>query len=583
MLLKKNNKNKKIANNKMKPEIKKVVKKWALDNARKYKGKANQGAVISKIINEIPEIKTKLKEIMPEIAGIIKEVNSLGIEKQIKELEKIAPELLEEKKKTEEKKLKPLPKAVKGKVVTRMAPSPSGPLHIGHAFVLSLNSEYAKKYDGKLILRIEDTNPENIYPPAYEMIEQDAKWLTQNKIAKIEIQSSRLEKYYAYAETLIKKGQAYVCKCDPDKFRKLIQAKKACKCRNLDPKEHEKRWKKMFKEYKPGEAILRIKTDLENPNPALRDWPAMRINTHKHPKTGTKYKVWPLMNFSVVCDDHDLGITHSIRGKDHMTNEERQKQVRRLFGWKDPVALFFGRINFKGIKLSSTETRKKIEYGEYEGWDDIRLHTIRALKRRGYQPEAFIKFAIDMGLSLTDKTVDKKEFYKILNSHNKEIIEPKANRYFFVWDPVEVAINKAPSKKVELALHPDFPKRGKRILNFDRVVLITKDDFKRIEQGKLYRLMDCWNFTRKNGKLTYHSGDIETYRKKGAGIFHWLPIEEKTVNVEVLMPDNKLIKGVGESGISKLKIGDIVQLERFGFCRLDSIKKGVYKFWYAHR
>src|SRR3989344_1308922 len=247
----------------------------------------------------------------------------MSLNEQRKELESIAPELLEEKKKEEGPRLKPLPNAEKGKVIMRMAPSPSGPLHVGHAYVVGLTSALCKEYDGKFILRIEDTNPENIYSPAYDMIPEDINWLTHDQIDEVVIQSERLKEYYDYCEKLIEMGHAYVCTCDADAFRELAIARKACSCRSLTVEENQHRWDRMFLDYKPGEAVVRIKTDIDHPNPALRDWPAFRINDSKHPRKGTEFKVWPLMNFAVAVDDHLLCVTHSVRGKDHIDNEKK--------------------------------------------------------------------------------------------------------------------------------------------------------------------------------------------------------------------------------------------------------------------
>ncbi len=566
-----------------KSDIDSIIWKWALDNARRFDGKANPGAVIGKLLKEMPEIKKKLKDISPKVQAIVAEVNGMSIKQQLERLKDLAPELLEHKKIVEKKELKELKNAKKGKVVLRMAPSPSGPLHIGHAFVLSINSEYARKYDGKLILRIDDTNPENIYPQSYKMIEEDANWLTEKNMAQVVCQSDRLKDYYDYGEKLFAKGKAYVCTCNPDKFRELILKKQECPCRKLSIKEQHLRWDKMFLDYKPGDAVVRIKTDIKHRNPALRDWSAFRVNLEKHPKQGTKNRVWPLMNFAVACDDHDLKVTHAIRGKDHMDNARKQAQLCEFFKWKPPVDLYFGRINFKGAKLSTTETRKRIEYGEFTGWDDVRLQTIRALKKRGYQPKAFVKFAIDMGLTLTDKTVTIEEFFKMLNSHNRDIIDKKANRYFFVWNPVKLTIDKSPKKTVEINLHPDFPRRGKRKFKFDGIIWITKDDLKDIQTNNLCRLMDCINFKKKGKKYIFDSEEYGKYKQEGSRILHWLPSTEKAVKVQVLMPDGKIKKGIAESDVGKLKIGDIVQFERFGFCKLNRIENKLYEFCYAHR
>ncbi len=561
-------------------DIKKEARKWALQNALKYEGKANPGSVIGRLLKEHPALKEKLKDLSKDIQAVIAEVNKLGVKKIEAELKKKHPELLEAKEKPKQHELKDLPNA-KGKIVMRVAPAPSGPLHIGHAYVLGLSAEYCKKYNGKLIIRIEDTNPDNIYAPAYDLIPENANWLTENKIDHVIIQSDRLHTYYDYAEKLIAKAHAYVCTCSADDFRALIAKKQACPCRDKPVDEQHQRYDKMFSGYEPGEAVMRIKTDVQHPNPAMRDWPAMRINHTKHPRAGTKHKVWPLMNFSVAIDDHELGITHSIRGKDHMDNEKRQKYIFDYFSWKPPTHIYVGRINFEGFDLSTTETRKKIEYGEYEDWDDIRLPFLGAFERRGYNPEAFRQFAVDMGVTQTDKTVSEEEFFKTLNHHNRILLDPVVNRYFFIKDPIDITIAKAPEQTVELKLHPEYPKRGMRTFATHTEFYVSKEDHKKFKTGKLYRLMDCLNFKKSTKGFAFESTEHEEYKKKGEFILHWLP-KESTVKVDVLMPDGTILSGLGEPALAKLKKGTVVQFERFGFCRFDKKEKDKYQFWFTH-
>jgi glutamyl-tRNA synthetase len=568
----------------MDKELEALIRKWVLANAVRYEGKASFGAVLGKLLAEQPELKDQLKTLTREIKAVVDAVNGLALDEQRKELQTIAPDLLEVRHEKQEHFLKELPDAEPGKVVMRMAPSPSGPLHIGHAYVTNMNSEYCRKYNGMLLLRIEDTNPENIYPPAYKMLEEDGQWLTKNNVKKVVVQSDRLHTYYDHAEKLVAMGKAYVCTCNPDVFRALIMKKRACPCRNLEVNEQQLRWDRMFAGYEPGEAVLRIKTNIDDPNPAMRDWPAMRINHHTHPRTGTKEKVWPLMNFSVAIDDHELGVTHTIRGKDHKDNEKRQRHIFDAFSWKMPVHLYVGRINFSDFEVSTTETRKAIEQGKYSGWDDIRLPFLAALRRRGYQPETFIQWAIDMGLGENDKTVSREEFFKNIDAHNRRILEPLANRYFFVDEPVQVRIAGAPKQTVELALHPDHPGRGTRKLETHEEFYLAKSDVDRLSDGKLYRLMECGNFEKKGTTFTYHSRDIETFREKGsARIMHWLPISKDLAKVEVLMPDNTRCQGYGEPGLKQLKEGTIVQFERFGFVRLDKKQGDKLIFWFTHK
>ena len=572
----------------MAEDNKTLARKWALQNAVRYNGKAQLGAVIAKLIGDQPKLKAKLKELQPELKKVVAEVNKLSVAKQRAELEKIAPELLEEKPKEEKKELKPLPKAKAGKVVMRLAPSPSGPLHVGHAYVLGLTAAYCKRYKGKLLLRIEDTNPDNVYPPAYQLLEKDAQWLTGQGVHKVLIQSDRLHTYYDYGEKLIAAGKAYVCTCDPDIWRTMIMEKKPCPCRELSTAEQHARWDKMFAEFEPGQAVVRIKTSVTDPNPAMRDWPAFRINHHVHPRQKTKHRVWPLMNLSVAIDDHENGITHTIRGKDHKDNEKRQKYIYDAFGWTVPEHMYVGRINFTDLSLSATEMRKGIEYEKYTDWDDPRLPTLLALRRRGYQPEALLKYAEAMGLHESDKTLPAHEFFKILDAFNREIIEPKADRYFFVWDPVTIDVANAPPLKPKLSKHPSFPKRGSRTIATGSRFYIAKDDKAKLKSGKVYRLMDCLNFTwkNKNGKVEFHSQTHADYEKAGAaGIMHWLPADTtaKLAKVKVRLPNNDVLEGLGEPDMLKLKPRAIVQLVRKGFCRLDDKHGEKLEFLFAHR
>ncbi len=557
-----------------------IIKKYTLQNAIKFNGKASAGAVIGKILGEKPELKSKIKEIAKKVSEAINEINKLSLEEQKQLLEKQAPGLLKRKKHKEKERTLPELKNTKN-LVMRFEPSPSGPLHIGHAYVLSLNSEYCRKYKGKLILRIGDTNPENIYEPAYELIQKDAEWVTKNNISKVIIQSDRLELYYKYMERLLDLEKAYICTCNPEKYKQLILKQQPCPCRNLKKQEQKQRWKKMFKEYKQGQAVARIKTDLKNKNPAMRDFPVFRINDSKHPKKGDKHRVWPLMNMAVTVDDIETKVTHVIRAKDHYDNAMRQKYIYNYLKKPFPLPTFVGRINFQGMPVSCSKTRPLIENKTYTGWDDIRLPFLAALKRKGFQPEALIHYAIDVGISLNDKTVTKDEFFKTINAFNKDIIDKKAYRYFFIWNPKEITIENAPQQEIELDLHPDNKKGGRNFTTKNKFY-ITEDDFKSLKENKLYRLMDCLNFTKQENKLIFHSEDYKNYKEKGEKIIHWLP-KEDLIKVEVLMPDNKIVKGLGEKTLNNLKVNDIIQLERFGFCRLDKKEKNKLKFWFAHK
>jgi len=396
-------------------DFEKKIKAYALKNALAHEGKAMQGPVISSLFNEGLK-KSEVGKYAKKISEIILEVNSLSIEEQEKEFEKL-------EKQTSHREvregLEELPDAKKG-VVMRFAPSPSGPYHVGHAMTACISFLYVKKYKGKFYVRIEDTNPENIYPPAYKMIKQESDWLF-DKIAKVIIQSERMEIYYEYLEKLIKKNAVYVCTCSQEKFKEFIDKKKDCPCRKNTLKENMEKWKKMLdkKGYEEGEAVVRFKSSMKHKNPAMRDFPLARINLTKHPLQGNKYRVWPLMNLCVTVDDIEMKMTHIIRAKDHRDNAERQKMIYEVLGKKFPWTAFLGKIHFKDMELSTTKMRQAIEKHEYKGWDDKRLPTIASLRKQGYKPQAFWKFAEQVGLSESDKVMDREEYFKLLDNFNK--------------------------------------------------------------------------------------------------------------------------------------------------------------------
>jgi glutamyl-tRNA synthetase len=277
-------------------DLEKLVYKYALINAVKHKGKAHNGAVIGSIMSSESELRKEAKTISKLAKEIVEKVNAMDTQEQIFELEKTGGKV-GEKKKTEEKGLTELPEP-HDNVVLRFAPNPSGPLHIGHARAVVLNSEYAKRYNGKLVLRIEDTDPRRVYLDAYDMIPEDLKWMGV-QCDETFIQSDRIPIYYEYAEKSIKIGVAYMCTCEGGEFKKLKDNSESCPCRELSIEENLNRWEQMFN-MDEGEAVLRIKTDINHKNPAIRDWVAMRVVEEEHPRIGYKYRIYPMMNFSVI-------------------------------------------------------------------------------------------------------------------------------------------------------------------------------------------------------------------------------------------------------------------------------------------
>ncbi len=428
----------------------------ALQNAVKHGGVPQAGAVIGMVMGAHPELRSRAKEVSPLAKEAIADVAILSAEERIVKLKELAPEMYDSIfEKHEHKKVLPDLEGSENGVVMRFAPNPSGPLHIGHARAAALNDVYVKQCGGRYILRIEDTDPKRVDPEAYEMVKEDIKWLGLG-ITETVTQSDRLSIYYDLCDQLIRKGGAYVCTCDNEHFKELKQAKTACPHRDQSVEVNHDLWKKMLDHgFKEGEASVRIKTDLSHPDPAMRDFPAFRtLDSPPHPKV--KAHVYPLMNFSVVADDHLLGVTHVIRGKDHIANTRRQRYIYDHFGWKVPVYRHYGRMGIEGVVLSTSQMRLGINEGTYCGWDDIRLGTLRALARRGISPEAVKNAMIAIGIGDVDISFSWDNLY----AENRKIVDPVANRYFFVPDPVEITIHGAPAHEAHAMLHPSDPARG---------------------------------------------------------------------------------------------------------------------------
>ena len=553
-------------------DLEEIVYKHALLNAAKHKGSANPGAVIGSIMSQEAELRSRAKEVSSIAGKIVAQVNNLTADELASEIEKYDVEV-KEKKTKKEVGLQELP-GTHENIVMRFAPNPSGPLHVGHARAAVPNAEYVKRHDGKLILRIEDTDPKRVYEPAYEMIPEDLEWLGI-KADEIIYQSDRFETYYDYAKQLIEKGAAYMCTCDGATFKELKDNCKPCPCRDNSVEENLELWEK-FPEMDVGEAVLRVKTDIEHKNPAIRDWVAMRIVKESHPRLGDKYSIYPMMNFSVAVDDHLLGLTHVLRGKDHLANTEKQKYLYEHMGWEMPEFIHYGRLKMEDIALSTSKAMEGIEKGEYSGWDDPRLGTLKALARRGIDPRTIYSLITEIGVKSSDSAISWKKIHGL----NRNYIEPIANRYFFVENPVEITVDGYDDGEVtiERPLHADHTDRGNRKLLFDGTAYLAKED---INDG-IVRLMDAVNADISGDNISYNSTSFEDARSQKAKIIQWVPVKEN-VPVKIVMPDGSVKKVLGEIDIKDLKVGDMVQFERVGFARLDEITDDAIIFYFAHK
>jgi glutamyl-tRNA synthetase len=575
-------------------ELREFIRKAALLNAVSHDGKAQSGALVGKILGEKAELRSRVKELAGVINSVVSEVNNLSFAEQKAIVEASWPET-QKKEKAEEKHLSTLPNADKYKqIVTRFSPNPDCVLHLGSARAILLSHEYARIYNGKFILRFEDTDPKIKRPSLkfYDSIRQELKWLGC-AVDEEYIQSDRLPIYYEYTEKLIGDGNAYVCECPSEEFRKKIIAKIACPCRDLQVGEHLERWHRMLTGgYREGQAVVRVKTDLENPNPAIRDWPALRIiDTIKypHPRVGSKYIVWPLYNLAAGLDDHLMGMTHIIRGKEHYTNMVRQKYMYDYLGWNYPEAIHYGRLKITGADLSKSKIVIGIKEGTYQGFDDPRLGTFAALRKRGITPEAIKKMIIDVGIKPHDVTLSWENLY----SYNRKILDTISNRYFFVAEPIELKVTQLPKRgfPVSLPLQPDKPELHREYLinpeeNSQLSFWIPKKDVEVMEPEKVFRLMELFNIkiegkTDNSVTAKFASESYEDVRKIKVQLIQWIP-KFTEFPTQVVMPDASVTEGFAEADCKKLKPNAIIQFERFGFVRINEVDEKLIAY-YAHK
>ncbi len=567
----------------MSDDLATVARKFALQNAIQH-GEADAKSCMGRVMGAHPEFRSRAGEVMPALMAACKEVNAMSPDEQQAELEALAPDLLETKKRERQEGLKPLPTAENGSVVLRFAPNPNGPLSLGHARGVAIMSEYARIHDGEVVLRFDDTDPQvkpPLYDPAhgidaYQMIAEDYAWLAGKPADRVVKASDRIETYHDHARQLIETGGAYVCTCEAEAWRDLKNAATPCSHRDLEVAIHQEAFAKMVAgDYDAGEAVLRVKTDIEHKDPALRDWTAFRIVAKDaiHPREAAgeigHHVCWPLLDFESAVEDHLQGVTHIIRGKDLMDSTRKQAFLYEHMGWEYPETLYWGRISIHEFgKFSTSAMRKGVEDGTYTGWDDPRLPTIRALKRRGYDAGAVHRFWVSLGISEKDIAVSLEN----MDGENGKTIDEQAPRFFFVPDPKEVAVDGIDGKTAMPLVHPSHLDQGHRTIEASSPVLIPG-----AEAAAKFRLKDLGNVD--DGAYSGEEMD------RGRPILQWLPKKDAkpfTVLKPSFLHDGddgevtlETVDGVVEPAALE-NVGGVVQFERFGFVMLESETTGVW-------
>ena len=580
--------------------VEEILLKIVLENAITHNGKAAFNSVMKTFAGTYPEYRPQIKQLIPTIQKLIADVNAMEIGSQIEKLKQLDPTskvFQEAKREKKEISLPPLEGAIEGKVVTRMPPAPNGYLHLGHAKAAFIDWEYAQTYKGRMILRFDDTNPKDVIEKFYDEQKKDLKWLGITWEQEY-CTSDNIETHYKLAKKLIEQGDAYVCTCSNETIRDNRQKQIECACRSLTSEEHLKRWERMFSEFQEGEAILRFKGDMKSKNTAMRDPTLFRIIDHTHPRHGNKYRVWPTYDFAGPIEDSLSGVTHAFRTKEYELRDELYFALLERLNLRKPKLLEFARLNVRDMITSKRKIKKLIQEGYVSGFDDIRLITLRALKRRGFIPAAIKQFVLSQGISKAEGEVT----FEQLEVINRKLIDESTPRRFFVSNPILLKIENSDPITATIPNHPDNQTLGKRTVTVQDAVYISQEDAQRFQVDTVFRLKDLFNvkvteISKEHITAEFHSKKVLQNTLK----IQWVPSHENVdvtvlkANPPILLKDpetgnetfnkNSLITihGLGEPNLTQANVDDRFQFERFGFVRIDSIQNGKITAVYTHK
>ena len=504
-------------------------------------------------------------------------------------------------------RLPDLDDAEQGNVITRFPPEPNGYPHIGHAKAAIIDEEYAKKYNGKLILRYDDTNPLKEKIEYYDAIKAGLDWLGV-KPQIIKNTSDDIEKLYEYARKLIQKNFAYVCTCAPEVIKKNRINSITCNCVSNPIEKNLKQFNEMVSGAYEGDggndassvakssAILRYRGNMSSLNTAMRDPTLFRvIKDGNHPRVGAKYSLWPTYDFAAPLEDSLDGVTHAMRTKEYELRNELYYSILDNLDLPKPRLIEFSRLEFEGIPVSKRKITPLIEKGIIKRWDDPRLPTLVGLKRRGILPEAIRKFVMSLSITLSET----KPSIEILESFNRKLLDPISPRLFFVKKPVKLCIDSLDAKTVEIKNHPTLDMGGRKV-TVENIIYISNDDAIRIKTGDTLRLMDLCNIeilsieALKDDRMGGNSGECVIHAlNKGNEVSHKIPkiqwvSDKDKVEYNVLKPlplyngenynENNLLidEGYAESFVSNLPLGTQFQFVRYGFCKVDDKSTAIF-------
>ena len=459
---------------------------------------------------------------------------------------------------------KDLAEGVYDHVQTRFPPEPSGYLHIGHAKSILLNYGLAQKYGGKFNLRFDDTNPTKEKTEFVESIMADVKWLGADFEDRLFFASNYFQQMYECAVLLIKKGKAFVCDLTADQIREyrgdFTTPGKESPYRNRSIEENLKLFEEMKEgKYQDGEKVLRAKIDMASPNINMRDPVIYRVARMTHHNTGDAWCIYPMYDFAHPIEDAIEHITHSICTLEFEDHRPLYDWVVRECEFENPPRqIEFAKLYLTNVITGKRYIKKLVEDGIVDGWDDPRLVSIAALRRRGYTPEAIRKFVDLVGVSKANSSVD----YAMLEYCIREDLKLKKARMMAILDPVKLVIDNYPEGQTEMLEVPnnlENPELGSRMVPFGRELYIEREDFMEEPPRKYFRLfpgnevrlmsayfVTCTGFEKdENGNITVVHATYDPATKSGSGFcerkvkgtIHWVAAETAK-QVEVRLYEN---------------------------------------------
>ena len=488
-------------------------------------------------------------------------------------------------------------------VVTRFPPEPNGYLHVGHAKSILLNYGLAKEYGGKFNLRFDDTNPTKEKVEFVDSIIKDVEWLGCHYDGEVKFASNYYPQMYEAAIKLIKKGKAYVCDLSAEEIRAyrgtLTEPGKDSPYRNRSIEENLRLFEGMKNgEFEDGSKVLRAKIDMASPNINMRDPVIYRISRQTHHNTGDEWIIYPMYDFAHPIEDAIEGVTHSIctlEFEDH----------RPLYDWivreleypQPPKQIEFAKMYLTNVITGKRYIKRLVDEGIVDGWDDPRLVTIAALRRRGFTPESIQTFMNLVGVTKANSSVD----YQYLEHCLREDLKPKAPRIMAVLDPIKLVIDNYPEGEYELvegSINMDNPEAGKKQLPFERELWIEREDFMEEPPKKYFRLfvgnevrlmnayfVKCTGFEKdENGNVTVVHATYDPETKVGSGFtgrkvkgtIHWVPVHhciEATARLYENLVDEE--KGVyNEDGSLNLNPNSLQVVEH---CYIEPFAKDAKK------